>query len=143
MRRDANANREGSDGRGHHADIPDDAGHEHGNRDGQSIVRGCRKERSDATEQRLAHRVVGGTLLQRPAPTPSKDREEPPGHALADKCLTKATTAADFDFQKRLPPSRRALWGCERFVNGTTRKVKSYSPIDDPWITDFVQDSNK
>lgn len=28
---------------------------------------------------------------------------------------------------------------CERFIDGTTRKVKSYSPVNDPWITDFVR----
>lgn len=31
---------------------------------------------------------------------------------------------------------------CERFVDGTTRVVKSYSPSDDPWITDFVRDND-
>ena len=31
---------------------------------------------------------------------------------------------------------------CERFVDGTTRVIKSYSPEDDPWITEFVRDND-
>ena len=31
---------------------------------------------------------------------------------------------------------------CERFVDGTTRVVKSYSPTDDPWITEFLRNSD-
>ncbi|RYE95186.1 MAG: hypothetical protein EOO77_43360 [Oxalobacteraceae bacterium] len=29
----------------------------------------------------------------------------------------------------------------ERCIDGTTRMVKAYSPVDDPWIRDFVANS--